>query len=239
MIDLHCHILPEIDDGPDNIEESVAMSRMAAEDGITHVVATPHFSYGGNPGIDDIRQCFDKFDRRLAEEHIPLRLMRGADIRLTFELLRGIENKDIPTINNSRYFLLELPDILPPNTPAVVNSARNKGLIPIITHPERNYALQSSPGKIGNLRDAGAFFQLTAMSITGEFGNEIQQLSYFFLKKGFADFVASDAHGTNGRVPVLSRAYRAVARFMDDEKAGMLFFRNPSAVIADSEIIVV
>jgi protein-tyrosine phosphatase len=108
--------------------------------------------------------------------------------------------------------------------------------VPIITHPERNYRLLESPLRTEALRKAGALIQLTAMSITGEFGRQIKKYSLQLLKMGCVDFVASDAHGTERRVPVLSKTYKEVSSILDEESAQRMFIDNPKAVIENREI---
>lgn len=165
-----------------------------------------------------------------------MELLPGADIRLTYELLSGLSRRDVPTINGSRYFLLELPDLMPPNLDNLFHSAMLAGFVPVITHPERNYSLLSFPQRVDELKEAGALFQLTAMSITGGFGSRIRSFSHMLLKRGFADFVASDAHNLTGRPPVLSDAYRVVSRTFSKNYADRLFYHNPAAVIENREI---
>lgn len=236
MIDIHCHILPHIDDGPCDIETSVRMAEIAAGDGITHIVATPHFTYNEEPSAGDISRGVSSLSDKLAGAGLTLRLSAGADIRLTYELFKGIGHKDIPSINGSRYFLLELPDILPPNLNKVLFAAQLNGYVPIITHPERNYTFLSSPGKLKDLRDAGVLFQLTAMSVTGEFGEEIRRFSHMLLRKGYVDFVATDAHNHLVRVPVLSRARKEISRILGRKSSERMFVGNPAAVMADRAI---
>ncbi len=238
MIDIHCHILPAIDDGPEKIEESIAMAGIAAADGIRTIVASPHFSYGEKPGLGEIETAVSELRRRLEEAGVPVGLVRGADVRLTYELLEGIDKGDLPAINGSRYFLLELPEIIPPNLDNFLHSARLSGYVPIITHPERNYSFLSSPRKVDGLKDAGVLIQITAMSITGEFGMKIRGLSEALLKKGCVDFVATDAHGVEGRKPVLSKAYRLVSHLLGEKETARIFLENPAAVLEDREITV-
>jgi len=233
VIDIHCHILPAIDDGPGDIEGSISMARIAADDGISRIVASPHFKYDERPTIGDIRRSIAMLQEKVKEQNIPVQLLCGADIRLTYELINGIEKGDIPTVNESRYFLLELPDLVPPNLDNFLFSAELRGLVPVITHPERNYSLLLSPEKIVALRGSGALFQLTAMSVTGEFGSQVKSFSHMLLKKGYADFVASDAHGSRRRRPVLSKAYREVSGILGKKNTERIFFENPSAVIED------
>jgi len=236
MIDIHCHILPGIDDGAPDIETSIRMFRIASDDGITHIVATPHFTHNERPTVEDIEQHVKLLREELEEKGIEVKLLGGADIRLSYELIEGIEKNNIPTINGSRYFLLELPDLIPPNLDNLLFTASLNGLVPIITHPERNYSILSEPEKIESLRDAGALLQLTAMSVTGEFGSQIKKLSHMLLKKNYVDFIASDAHNINRRTPVLSKAYREVAEVLDEKEAKRIFFENPKAVIENREI---
>lgn len=236
MIDIHCHILPGIDDGPLEIETSIEMFKIAADDGITHIVATPHFIYNDKPTIKDINELVTLIEKRIQADKIKVKLLSGADIRLTYELIYGIEKNEIMTINGSRYFLLELPPLLPPNLDNFFFSIKMNGFIPIITHPERDYNLLSSIDKLKSLKDAGALIQITAMSITGEFGNQIKSFSQMLLKKGMVDFIASDAHNTIHRPPLLSRAYKETSNLLDKNEAKKLFIDNQLAVIENKEI---
>jgi protein-tyrosine phosphatase len=236
MIDIHCHILPDIDDGAQSVETSVEMMRIASDDGITHIVATPHYRYDNEPAFKDINDRTELLRKKAAEKQIDIEILSGADIGLTYELIGGIEQKKIPTLNRSRYFLIELPDLIPPNIDNVFFTAELSGLVPIITHPERNYSFLTSPKKLEQFRGSGALVQLTAMSITGEFGSNLQKFSHMLLKKGHVDFIASDAHSTGIRKPVLSKVYNAVSRFLNEKEARRLIIDNPRAVIEDREL---
>jgi protein-tyrosine phosphatase len=222
-----------MDDGANDIETSMRMAEIAAGDGITHIVATPHFTYNGKPAGGDISRGVIALGDKFKEAGLPVELLAGADIRLTYELVGAMERKDIPTISNSRYFLLELPSILPPNLNKVFFAAESNGYVPVITHPERNYTLLSSPEKLEALRDAGLLFQLTAMSVTGEFGEEIKQFSRMLLRRGYADFVATDAHDDLVRVPVLSRAHKEISGLLDRKRAERIFLKNPADLLAN------
>ncbi len=236
MIDIHCHILPGIDDGPSEISETIAMFRIAAADGITHIVATPHYRYGEAPTAADIEKRAAEVSERVAKEKIPVEVLWGADVHLTYELLEGLGREDIPTLNSSRYFLLEFPELLPPHTEDLIFEAKVKGYVPIITHPERNYSILSKPERIAQFREAGALIQITGRSMTGGFGSEIRHFCQTLLKKELIDFVASDGHSTERRPPVLSEAYHEVARLSNDETARRLFVGNPRSVIENREI---
>jgi protein-tyrosine phosphatase len=236
MIDIHCHILPGIDDGPEAMAETISMFRIAEADGITQIVATPHYRHGEAPDISKIQDKIAVVKEQLLKDRISVELLGGADIRLTYELMKGIEKREIPTISNSRYFLLELPDLLPPRISECIFEAKLRGYLPVITHPERNYSLISAPEKIKELRAAGAYFQVTAMSLTGNFGSRIKKMAEELLKKGYTDFVATDAHSTKGRPPVLSSAYEYAVRLLNKTEADRIFLENPKKVVENREI---
>lgn len=236
MIDIHCHILPAIDDGSSDMETTMQMLDIAARDGIGHIVASPHFRQGLEPSFQDILEALRTVQDEAVRRGSPVKLYSGADIRLTYELLEALDRAELPTINNSRYFLLELPDLIPPHLDDFIFEAKIKGYVPIITHPERNYSLLSAFEKADQLRESGALFQLTAMSITGDFGRHIRKFSLHLLKEGYVDFVASDAHGTDRRIPVLSRAYSDVTGILDADEARKIFIENPAAVLKNREL---
>ena len=236
MIDIHCHILPAIDDGAVDLQTSLEMLRIAAADGITHIVATPHYRHGESLTL----QTRDKKIKQLREEMkkraIEITLLGGADIRLTYELLGAIQKNEIPTINGSRYFLLELPELIPPRLDEFLFDIKVRGFVPVITHPERNYSLLSAPERVDAFRDAGALFQLTAMSITGALGRKVRKFTLQLFKKGCVDFVATDAHNTGRRPPLLSGAYRETVAILNKTEAERIFFENPKAVVENREI---
>lgn len=235
MIDIHCHILPAIDDGSPDMETTMKMLEIAARDGIGHIVASPHFRQGERPSFQNILDNLRTVQAEAVKQGSAVKLYSGADVRLTYELFEAISREDMPTINNSRYFLLELPDLIPPHLDDFIFEAKIKGYVPIITHPERNFSLLSAFEKADLLKESGALFQLTAMSITGDFGRQIRKLSLHLLNKGYVDFVASDAHGTDRRIPLLSRAYHEVADILDNDEARKMFIDNPGAVLENRE----
>lgn len=236
MIDLHCHILPGIDDGPSDPAVSMTMARIAAADGITRIVASPHFSSNGDLSTDRIREVCLGLGIMIRQEGLPLELVPAADVRLTYELSALIEAGSVPVINGSRYFLLELPDLIPPNVENLLFAAKVKGYAPVITHPERNYSLLASPEKADALRKADVLFQVTAMSITGGFGPAVKSYSRMLLQRGYVDFIATDAHDDVNRAPVLSAAREEVAGMLGSKKTDRIFYSNPEAVLENREV---
>ena len=211
MIDIHTHILPGIDDGPEDMAETLAMCRIAVEDGITDVVATPHMLKAPyDVSRDAVLEKVADLNARLSAEGIPLTIHKGAEISISPEipgLLR--EGRLLTLAGRGTHVFLELTDIfLSDPVDALIRELAEDGVTPVISHPERNAMVQKDPGLLGRFREAGALFQVTAMSLTGAFGAETKKFTLAMLKDGFADFIASDAHSSQWRPPVLSKARR-------------------------------
>jgi protein-tyrosine phosphatase len=229
MIDIHCHILPRIDDGPTDMNESIGMASVAAADGISTIVATPHLKDRIYPA-EIIASGVAELNRQLAERKIPVRILRGADINamLSLTLLKNF------TINGGRYLLFEFPHThMPNNAGQIIFNAMVSGLRPIITHPERNPSVVRDPAGLIELKETGALVQITASSLTGDFGPEAQECALFLLKKGAVDIIASDAHSVDGRRPVLSEGLRVAEKILGRGLALRLVEDNPAAVIED------
>lgn len=225
LIDIHCHILPGLDDGPRDTMESIEMLRIAKEDGISHIFATPHIIKGL---YDNVKETICSTIREIEmSSDNDLRILYGADIRITHDILERVNSGEFPTLNGSDYILIELPHfVLPPNTENIIFNLRRNGFVPIITHPERNFFLRSNQDELFKMREAGARYQLTAMSICGGFGKETRRFALHMIKIGLVDFVATDAHDSRHRPPILSHALREVDRQFGSEMVKRLFFEN-------------
>ena len=236
MIDLHCHILPGVDDGAQSPEESLSMARKAVEDGIHTIVATPHTLNGiyFNPVRKVISRVSDLQDV-LLKNHINLRLYAGADVYLSPHMLEQIEGGDACTINNAkRYMLLEFPpQALPPGVKDEIFTLKVNGITPIITHPERHSVIQHDMDILYELVSMGALCQVTAMSITGDFGGTVRQCSNMLLKHRLIHVIASDAHSSETRPPVLSQALEATAEIMGSyEDAERMVTEAPASILS-------
>jgi len=232
MIDIHCHILPGLDDGARTMDEAVSMARMAAADGIRTIVASAHITpgvYDNSP--DRIVAAAQAFGDRLQDEGIPLRIVPGADVRMTPEMLDG-GGRFLCIDRHTPYFLFEFPhDLVPPGSDRLVESLRGKGWIPVITHPERNADLQRRPGKLEPFLRQGCLVQITAMSLTGGFGSTAREIAERYLKDGWVHVIATDAHDTEKRPPVLSRARDRAEALVGAGAARAMVFETPEKIV--------
>lgn len=238
MIDIHCHILPRLDDGPAKMEETLEMCRLACDGGVSAIIATPHMFNGmfyTNRKL--ILEAYAMAKEALASEGIPVKLYVGADLHLVSELRDKLRDKEAVTLNHGRYFLLELPSrVLPPNLNEVVEDLVSDDLVPIITHPERNEAILQREEILLDMLRRGALCQITAMSVTGAFGQSCERFSRALIKAGAVHFIASDAHSTRWRGPGLSEAVKVAEELVGEEGARRLVHDNPAAVLESRPI---
>ncbi len=230
--DIHCHLLPGIDDGAKDWADSIAMARLAVDDGITTVIATPHQlgSFGHNGG-DDIRQRVTELQQRLDAAEIKLNVLPGADVRIETGMCGRLLSGDVLTLgDHRRHVLLELPHELYLPLEPIVHELERHDLIAILSHPERNEGILRCPEVVAPLIDRGCLLQITGGSICGAFGPECQQLSEWLLAEGFVHFVATDGHGPRSRRPLIRRAFERVAELAGEALAAELCSDNPKAV---------
>ena len=238
LVDIHCHLLPGTDDGSKSWTESLEMARIAVAEGIDSVVATPHQlgSFSHNDG-QSIRTRTSHLCRFLADHGVPLRVLPGADVRIEANLVAGIERGEVLTIaDKRRHVLLELPHELYFPLEPVLDQLRTAGLVGILSHPERNQALLKQPDLLGPLVDDGCLMQITAGSLTGSFGPASQQLAERMCALDLAHFVATDAHGSKWRRPLMASAFKRVAALCDTETAVRLCRQNPALVIEGDDV---
>jgi protein-tyrosine phosphatase len=235
MVDVHCHILPGLDDGPEDIEESLAMAESAISDGITHVVATPHCSNSYPFDYARVQSLRDHLQTEIGDR---LNLATGCDFHLNPENLEALRTDAPPfCINQHDYLLVEFNEIsIPPSMDDALHALQLKGLRPIVTHPERNGILRRQPERLAKWVRLGCFVQVTAGSLTGTFGPRAQEDSLCWIAKGFVHFVASDAHNTKRRPLRLQAAYEAVSKQFGDVKARALFLENPWAAFEGRDL---
>lgn len=212
MIDIHTHILPGIDDGAVDWDNSIAMARAAAAEGITGIIATPHHANGRydnpKPVVDSLVQ---ELQTRLSDERIPLTIYTGQEIRVYTGLLEGIEAKELLPLAGSSYVLLEMPtSSIPERMSEWIYELNLLGVKPIIAHPERNSEVLQHPDRFQRLVEEGAYGQVTTHSLLGAFGKKIESFSWKMCSEGMIHVVSSDAHNLTVRGFRLQEAYERI-----------------------------
>ena len=239
MIDIHLHILPGLDDGARDMDEAVRMCRMARDDGETVLVATPHML----DGLYDVtpeaaREGLAALRARLAEECVDIRLEVGGDVHVATDIPRLVqEGKALTVADKGSHIMLELPQhVVPTGLSDCLFGAQLAGITPIVSHPERNFAVQEDPDALLPLLEAGNLVQITARSLTGGFGREARECSLELVERGLAHVVASDAHSSTRRRPGLSRAREVVADLVGEEEAAAMFVERPCRIVEGGRV---
>lgn len=224
-----------MDDGAKTIEQSIEMLRLAAAGGTTDIVATPHANheFAFRPEV-----IAEKLEQLRAAAGGLIRIHQGCDFHLSFDNIQdSLQNPTKYTINHKCYVLVEFSDLLiPRTTDDVFYQMQSAGMVPVITHPERNMLLQKMPDKLAAWADSGCLMQVTALSFLGRFGKQAKAFSDLLLQRGLVHIVASDAHDTAYRPPGLKEAYDYVARACGVERAEALFVANPGATLTGDPV---
>ncbi|MGX7132223.1 tyrosine-protein phosphatase [Enterococcus songbeiensis] len=221
MIDLHCHILPGIDDGAQTMDDSIAMAEKAISQGITHILCTPHHNNGkySNPK-QSVIPCVLRLQEELDRRQLPLTVLEGQEVRITGDLLEDIRRDEILfTDLEDTYILIEFPTLdIPAYAEQILFELRGLGKIPVIVHPERNAKFREDPNRLVPFLDMGVLTQLTAPSYVGIFGKSIQKTAKEMVKHNLVQMVASDAHGVNRRNFYMKEAYEQIAKDFGQDK---------------------
>ncbi|GAA0469258.1 tyrosine-protein phosphatase [Alkalibacillus silvisoli] len=202
MIDIHSHILPNVDDGASTLDDSIQMAKAAQSEGITTIYATPHHlngRYETSPSL--IKDKVSELNRELENRQINLKVKEGQEIRVNGEIPELLEDGEaIPLGNDSKYVLIEFPSSQVPRYAKQTSyDMQRMGYQPIIVHPERNSAISKYPNILYEQVKRGALTQLTASSVAGKFGKKIQALCFDLIEANLVHFIASDAHNTSSR----------------------------------------
>jgi len=235
VFDIHSHILPEVDDGPKSWDVAVEMCRMAAADGIRHMVATPHANDRYAYDRAYLQVILGQLQARIGSS---LRLSLGCDFHLSYDNLeRALVQPHTYTIGDTNYLLIELSNYsVPVQITDCFIKLGDRGLTPILTHPERNPILQQTPQRVLEWAEQGCLVQVTASALTGFWGERPEIIARWLLDRSAVHFLATDAHDTKRRVPILSQARDLAAQLVGDEYADALVNANPAAVIAGQPI---
>jgi protein-tyrosine phosphatase len=232
--------LPALDDGPNTIEKSLQMARVAAADGIKLIVATPHSQPTGlyKTSPDKILKEVEGLNHALKEEKIPLTVLLGSDVHIDYNLLDEIKNQKVMTVNNNNHYIILEPPILglPQNLPDFIWKLKLFGITPILSHPERNEIIQEDINVVYNFIMQGALSQITAMSLTGEFGKRAQKCAISLLEHNLTHIIATDAHSAKRRPPILSSALKVAKKIIGLDHALQMVTDTPEKIIKGEQI---
>ena len=234
MIDLHCHILPGVDDGPPTIEQSIAMAAAALRDGVRAIVATPHDRDVNERGsIAAVRELAARLNAELRARAMPLDVLLGMECHLALDTPEQVDAGIALPIADSGCILIELPfEFFPYHTADSLRRLRGRGLTPVVAHPERNIGIQRDPQLLADLVRDGAASQITARSLTGGYGRAAQQSAETLLRLGLAHVIASDGHAPAGaRAPLFSQGVAAAAAIVGDEAARRMVESTPRGLL--------
>ena len=240
MVDIHCHILHNYDDGASSLDESLEMARMAAQTGVTDIVVTPHFEGRASSlrRLPILVEHFEELTQAIAREGIPVTLHLGAEILCTEETLQLAKKKYLPTIGASNYFLTEFYfnedlDFMD----EMLRSLAEAGYTPVVAHPERYGAIQRDPAILKHWFRRGYVLQLNKGSILGAFGRRAEQAAHGILRAGLAHVIASDAHSANHRTPHMEGLNRWLDHHIDAKYAKILTEENPGRIIKGEPLV--
>lgn len=215
MIDLHCHLLPGVDDGSKSMDISLKLANDAVRDGIDYALLTPHHMNGIylNHKKVVIKQT-QEFQMELDRREIPLKVFPGQEVRINGDLLTALDQDDILFADEGRrYLMLEFPDDdVPSYTSNMVYELMQRGIIPVIVHPERNTKIMKQPDILYDLLSRGCLSQITAGSYVGTFGHKVQKFSKQLIQTGQAYVFASDAHDLPNRKYEMTNAFAKLNR---------------------------
>lgn len=236
MIDLHCHLLPGIDDGPKTMQEAVDMAMRAVDEGIHHAVVTPHIQPGCyDNDRESIRLVYETFKQELQQRNIPLSTGMAAEVRVCGELPQMIIGNKVPFLGkwqDKNVILLEFPhDHVPIGAEKLVQWLQTRNILPLIAHPERNQGILRQPAKIEPFIELGCLLQITASSVCGLFGAASRDLALQLIEEDVVTVMASDAHNLLKRQPALKAAVDILAPYFGEERVMKLVVDHPSVII--------
>jgi protein-tyrosine phosphatase len=236
--DIHCHVVPRIDDGAADFAESIAMARMAEADSTKSLVATPH-QLGNNSHVtaEAIRQGVAELQAALDAEGIAVSVLPGADVRIEPELPKLLKQGKVLTLaERGKHVLLELPhDTYIPLDPLLA-ALEKQGLVGILSHPERNRGIIKHPEVMEDVVAAGGLLQITAGSLTGAFGSSPQRIAEYCVENRLIHFIASDAHDTKKRPFGMRAAYETILEIADEHLAELVCCENPARVFDGEDV---
>lgn len=236
MIDIHCHLLPGLDDGPASMDDTVMMCRLAARDGIRAIIATPHANSQYSPCPEQMRQYVQILNNALQKNGLDLTIYPGAEVHLLPDMHATISEKPWLRLADSRYVLVEPPMVLPQRLKEEIFQLRLAGYVPILAHPERCACVQENPDILLPLVAAGMLVQITAQSLLGDFGTGCMLCAETLIRCRTAHIVASDAHAPLRRPPLLSAAFHRLKELLPSEDALAMVWDRPESILKNRRI---
>lgn len=236
-VDIHNHILSGLDDGPRTMNESLLLARTMVAVGYDTVIATPH-TFEGKPTPSLINERLQELQHELTHQSIPLTLLPGSEPHIEPGLIIALEKGDLQTLNNTSYFLIELPfsQPLPPYTEQLLFKLTTKGYRPIIPHPERAEALQQDLKLLHRLHSAGALFQSTWGALNGWLGPQAEKLAHYLLANNLAHFFATDAHNATSRLLSVKKAAASLDAISGPGKATQMLTTRPRLLLSNQPL---
>ena len=238
-VDIHCHCLAGVDDGPATMAEALALCRGLTDDGVSVVVATPHQlgRFSDCNEASQIRDAVSALNEQLRCNEIPLSVMPGADVRVDERICQLLDADRILTLaDGGKYILLELPHDIFINIEPLLVGLASMGIQAIISHPERHRVLAKQPNLLLNWLAGGVYLQVTAGSLLGEFGPGVQKAAWHFMASGWVSFVATDAHDLYGRRPLMRAAFERISTRLGKAVARQVCIKNPLRVLEGKDI---
>ena len=238
LVDIHNHILPGVDDGAQSMEEAILLAVNAVENGITHIIATPHHLNGKyiNSSVV-VKEAVTNLYKELSHKNIPVKILPGQEIHLTANILEDLENDLLTLANSGKYLLIELPSThIPAHTLEILYQIQLKGYIPIIVHPERNTALRRNKQLLYEFVSKGALIQITASSLIGVNGRSLKKYTKVLIKHNLVHFISSDAHHYLKRPFLLKKAYQYVKKKFSESHV-TYYCENANHVLFGTEFL--
>ncbi|GGI16704.1 tyrosine-protein phosphatase [Gottfriedia solisilvae] len=236
MIDIHCHILPYLDDGPQIMDDALQLATIAVDQGIKKIIATPHTQNGEySISVAHVKETVDLFNQELAKHQIPLVVSPGHEIRVTSQFETDlIQGKYLFLDDKQKYILIEFSSsFVPSNASQLVHNLVSNGIVPIIAHPERNAVFHRNSNLLYELVEKGALTQITANSVVGKFGSKIQKYTNKLLKNNLTHCIASDAHNTKNRVFFLKEAHQEIEKRFGSKMNGYLLENSKKIAVGE------
>lgn len=239
LVDIHCHLLPDIDDGAPDLEASLAMARMSIEQGVETIVLTPHQlgAFAHNRG-DEIRQRTVELQAEITRNEIPLSILPGADVRIEDSMIAGLLSGEVLSLGDHRkHVLLELPHELYFPLEPILDDLQRHEMVGILSHPERNSGLLARQDLIERLVDHGCLMQITSGSLVGGFGPDSQAMAQRMVRRGLVHFISTDGHSPKRRRPRLQEGLTAAIELVGEETAMKWCSTNPRAVARGHDVV--